>query len=324
MNMSDEQAMTPASSEYDNLEEIDGIGPGYAKALQIIGIHSFADLAHYGDANQLRQALLEHAGKDVPLSKIEKGDWLGQAKRLAESQASRRATSMPESETQAPAEPQRWRQYAGFSLFFDSQTNENGDQTWQTRVWRTRAYHDESGEEVQFAGIEASQWARWILEQAGLPVVEQWLAQANNEPPDSGAQLGTNIEVQAEEIIASEKIKIEIADVQVSEVAPTSEVPEKQLQAQMRIVLSGPEAERAIADKVPLRVEVHLIDLESGASTMLAARLVELESQVLEYLSRQLFSIPAVGRYRLHCLALLLPPAEVVAFGHGPILNIVP
>lgn len=75
----------------------------------------------------------------------------------------------------------QWRQQAGFSLFFDSLTGEAGE-----RSWRTRLYHEETGDETTVdettvdgttvddstvPGGALHDWVRWILARVA-PVME--------------------------------------------------------------------------------------------------------------------------------------------------------
>jgi hypothetical protein len=65
------------------------------------------------------------------------------------------------------AVPGRWRQQGGFSVFFDTRPGETGE-----RRWRTRLYHEETGDEATFPDSEPMEWVRWMLgrlEPAQLP-----------------------------------------------------------------------------------------------------------------------------------------------------------
>lgn len=55
--------------------------------------------------------------------------------------------------------PGRWTQRAGFSVLFDVTVGPTADE-----IWRTRIYHDESGQEVELAGSADERWPRWILD----------------------------------------------------------------------------------------------------------------------------------------------------------------
>jgi hypothetical protein len=61
-----------------------------------------------------------------------------------------------------PAEPGRWRQRAGFSVFFDVQPAGPGELRR-----RTRLYHEETGDEITFPGSEPADWVRWMLDRLG-------------------------------------------------------------------------------------------------------------------------------------------------------------
>ncbi len=323
--MQDEHVAASAGDTSDNLEEIEGIGSGYAKALHKIGIHRFSDLAQYVTANQLRQALLTQAGMDVPLRKMEKNDWIGQAQALAARQTTNpyQPLHVEEGEVAAtspvPPDKQIGHRYIGFSVFFEGITDENGEPAWQTR-----AYHDESGEEVHFTGIEASSWANWILDRAGLRMIAEALPKASDAPLDRVPEASADSEPQAKLVLTVEETRIEIVAVEVSEIGPSISVPKKQIQAQIRFKISGPEAEKLVAQNIPFRLEVYIVDTESGALSMVTSERVDLQCQVFAYTCRQQFPIPEVGRYRLYCIALLLPPGNLVAYYAGPMINVVP
>ncbi len=58
--------------------------------------------------------------------------------------------------------PDRWHQRAGFSVFFDTQPGRPGELRW-----RTRLYHEETGEEITFPGRGPTDWVRWMLGRLG-------------------------------------------------------------------------------------------------------------------------------------------------------------
>jgi hypothetical protein len=61
--------------------------------------------------------------------------------------------------------PGRWRQRAGFSVFFDVQPAGPGGPGEPRR--RTRLYHEETGNETTFRGWEPTDWVRWMLDRLG-------------------------------------------------------------------------------------------------------------------------------------------------------------
>jgi hypothetical protein len=50
-----------------------------------------------------------------------------------------------------------WQQRSGFSAFFESRTSDGG-----ALEWRTRLYHDESGESCVIPGSASAEWLAWI------------------------------------------------------------------------------------------------------------------------------------------------------------------
>ena len=52
-----------------------------------------------------------------------------------------------------------WRQRGGFSVLFDVRADGAGGE-----LWRTRIYHEESGQEIVEAGLSGSAWPAWILD----------------------------------------------------------------------------------------------------------------------------------------------------------------
>lgn len=96
----------------------------------------------------------------------------------------------------------RWRQHAGFSVFFDSVAGDAGGP-----VWRARLYHEETGDETTMPGGVLSDWVRWIVDRAG-PV------------PDlsdvGGAGTGTlSVEVLSARIVAGPAIDDDIENLRV-------------------------------------------------------------------------------------------------------------
>ena len=74
--------------------------------------------------------------------------------------------------------PGQWRQRAGFSMFVDVPADGGQDGTWRTRI-----YHEESGEEIALEGTEASGWLSWILQRIDLNRGEPFSAMSAEEAP---------------------------------------------------------------------------------------------------------------------------------------------
>lgn len=153
----------PVLGEPDDLERIAGIEPWIAELLRGAGVADVRTLAGLS-ADELATTLRERAAVELSAGRIEAENWLGQARRLSEA-------------NQGPDDAGA-RQAGGFSLFFDVVHDERGEKLWQTRI-----YHEESGQEVVLPGIESGAWAAWILSHA-LPDVERARAPSSPSPQD--------------------------------------------------------------------------------------------------------------------------------------------
>jgi hypothetical protein len=71
----------------------------------------------------------------------------------------------------SPAESDAWQQRAAFSVFFEARTHPGASPQWRTRV-----YHEESGDEVTLGDVEQSRWVAWIGERM-----------RGGQPADTGA-----------------------------------------------------------------------------------------------------------------------------------------
>ena len=278
----------------DDLKEIDGIGPGYARALHKIGVDTFAKLAKYVAPVDLRQDLIEQAKVDVPLWKIEnrkgsKGSWLHQAKTLAGSKGER----YPIKKKTEAKSTGKWEEYAGFMIFFDTRRVDKREQNWQTRVYRT-----ENGDQDLFPGIEPTPWVKWIVEQAQLPI-------------------------EFEEIVGREEgidIKIEVD----LDEDPYSSVVEKKLTAMVALQISGLEGSTLMERPSSFFIELWLVEPERQISELVATIDGQLMPQTFTCSREAQFAMPLPGRYELHTLLLLPPPNEKLISHIGPIINVVP
>ena len=295
----------------DGLQQIKGIGPSIAQALHSLGIHHPAeliDLTPEGLAEMLRNQIPTMSAK-----RIVRDDWLAQARVLARRRRERKP-SQPETEeppaasaaarkkeaAQAPRE--EWLEGADFFVSYGSVVGPDGEKQLQTK-----AHHSQGDQLKQWDGIATDQLIHWMLQQADL------LAEAApGRPPVTGTQT------------AAYDAQIEILGVEMSLIGPSSCVPEKRLVADVHFKLAGPEAGRVTSSGIPSRIEVHTVDLESGASNLVASKLTTLQPGVLEYTIQQEFGIPDLGRYELHTIVLLLPPGEIMTFHRGPTLRVVP
>jgi predicted flap endonuclease-1-like 5' DNA nuclease len=161
-----EMPPVPASEPNgDDLGRIEGIEPWIADLLHKCGVGEFTALAGLSP-EALATTLRERAFVELTTERIERENWLGQARRLGA--AADLSTEEPDAHSAAEGMREgSGQQAAGFSLFFDAVRDEEGNEVWQTRV-----YHEESGQEVILPGTEAGPWASWILSRA-MPEVRR-------------------------------------------------------------------------------------------------------------------------------------------------------
>jgi hypothetical protein len=151
----------------DDFGQIEGIAPWVAELLRTCGMREFTAIADLSP-EALATALRERAFVELTAERIERENWLGQARRLGAAADPSTQSRSVEPEVRRAAGGMRrddGQQVAGFSLFFDAVRDEEGNEVWQTRV-----YHEESGQEVALPGIESGPWTSWILSHA-LPKV---------------------------------------------------------------------------------------------------------------------------------------------------------
>ncbi len=295
----------------DDLEAIEGIGPGYAKALHKIGVHTFADLAKYDSPADLRQDLIDKAGVDVPLWKIEntngkQGSWLHQARELAKVSEK----IQPPTKEKEVSRSGEWEEHVSFMVFFESKIENKGEQ-----VWRTRTYKTENGEEELFPSVEPMPWVNWIFEQAQLP----------------NALMAVSSEIEADTVTSEadvipetlDPVSIEIIDVEVDE-DPHSSILERKLIAKVRFEISGPESSNLVAQQSSFLIEMWLIEIENRSGHQAVAIDGRFVPNTHAYTREASFKMPPPGRYELHTILLLRPPNEKLVSYAGPIINVVP
>ena len=292
----------------NDLEAIEGIGPGYARALHTIGVDTVAKLAEYDSPEDLYEDLLDQDDAKIPLSRIknttgEVGSWLHQAKELIKVSEK----GQPPKKDVEASHSGEWDEHAGFMVFFDSRIEDEG-----TQIWRTRAYKTENGDQELFSSVEPNPWVNWIFEQARLPAD---LTTALREVEEA------DLSVAAEEV--QDPVTIKINDVELDE-DPRSSIVEKMLVAEVSFEISGPEAVELTEQQLSLQIELWLIELEKNVGQRVATIDSQLVSDALNYTSVATFTMPAPGQYKLHTILLLHPPNEKLVTFTGPIINIVP
>jgi hypothetical protein len=297
----------------EQLTKIDGIARKTAEAVYEIGVHSYADLAQYSSqhtAQQISAALREHGVKRPPTF-IDPTTWARQARAFGELENAAPAPSVeartsPAKPQEAPSSHDSPAHDAEFTVFFDMKADDGRESTVRTTVF-DRA---NGTQERVFQGNDTGPWVSWMLERANLPVTMQRVTEQ--------AEISSLL-VPAELSDA----RIEICDVELSVLWPTTDHPKKRLEATVSFCLSGSDAETLVSREIPFRIEGYTVDLESGVSEQVTFEQSQLEPEVFEYVGRQAFAIPGLGRYEFCSIVLLLPPAMTAIYYRGPTIEIV-
>ncbi len=198
-----------------------------------------------------------------------------------------------------------------FMLFFDGCTDRTGRSDWLVRI-----YDAASGEETLLARPERDRWADWIMQRVRLPAAVKltFAAAAQGTAPDSPAGPG-----RRRAPARRDPARVEVLDVRYAQ-----GVPDRHPLTEICFRLSGADAESLTDARVPYRIETYALDLEKRAPALLAATEGHLEPKIFDYTDHQVLTLPDLGRYELHSLVLLLPPADQIASHRGPVLNVVP
>ncbi|MCP4422704.1 MAG: hypothetical protein GY805_39350 [Chloroflexi bacterium] len=289
----------------DNLQEIKGIGPDYEQALNQLGVLTFAQLAVFKDAQQLYKALKE-SGNEIPLWKIEKFDWIGQAstklKNQKKSQNAEEANDSRHNQNQVESN----EEHAAFIVSFDRHTSEDGEEIWSIVVSYATTNEPLTNFSIPYRKNPTA-WLKWIFEDA-----------VKTEKIDS-----TNTELMVTHVPAAEIGKqLNLVDVQIKSPSPAS--PQKELMARIHFELLGSDVEVWTEERLSYRLELYLLNLESQITEPVASSQKRLEPGILEYEIGEAIPIPSSGRHELYVLLFLLPPAEIMATHQGPIINVVP
>jgi hypothetical protein len=296
-----------------DLEQIKGIGPAFAEALRALGITRIADLLPY-TPDQLAHDLLERAGVKVAADRIVSADWLGQAQELT-GRTGRQASAAGAPEERAETDRLNWRQQAGFSIFFDYVSENDGKGHWQTRV-----YHDESGQQAHFTGVDADNWVAWVLARADLPQAAEASSRSEQAPePASWEPALVEGKSSLSASIAAHDVWLDIVDLEVA--AGTGG---GRLVTRVDFRLAGEHAAELVASGASYQVDVQAVSLTGGSSHFVESELNRLEPDVFTYNVYLELPLPDLGRYELYGTVHLLPPVDLATSRGGPVVRIVP
>ena len=310
----------------DDLQKIKGIGQSTEQVLNGLGIYRYKDLTAFDSASLT--ALLKGKIPSVSLQRVEKDDWVGQARLLdAEQQRASRqepaAEAAPETaavDMAGPPEADNWRELADFFVSFGYARDASGQERLQTKV-----YYSQGDRTGQWEGIAASRAKDWMLLQADLPFEREKASTGMLAPevppvPYAEPQAGS---------MPYQEMAEPTAEMQFSEVWVTEEkapVPAHgvrepgHLHLESKLELSGQEALSLAEARHPFVVELYLVDTETTQAELVENSPGMLTPGVMEYTVRRDFPIPKAGRYQLYLIARLLPPSTSMTHLQGPVL----
>ena len=313
----------PPSDDATDLQQVKGIGQKTVQALRDCGIGHCADLA--GFTPERLADLLKTRIPSISAKRIERENWIGQARTLAQGQAEFEPPQIDADETPAPsAEDQRdrpgtshhkglgWRELADFFVSFGFEIDADG-----AEHLKTKAHHSQSDTSRTWDGIVSEELIAWMMDQAHLPLPPETEPQASGEPatqPSAAPASG----------MPHYDARIEVAGVNVLTIPTPLDCQKVKLAAEVHFRLSGSAAKELASARGPFRVELYTVDLGTGASKSVASAMGQLQPKIIDYASRQEFPVPRLGRYELHAIVRLLPPGDTMACYRGPTINVVP
>jgi hypothetical protein len=287
----------------EELLTIEGLHPRYVAALHRAGIQHVSDLASY-TPEALSAELREKAGLKTIPSSNHLEDWIRQAgekmpvpptqSELTDDQEAN-PVSLKNSATEKTSE---WSQRAGFTIFFDCKP---GDK--EIPVWQTRVYHDESGKEDKFDGIEPSDWVGWMQNKAELPIDKTTHLSEKSLSPDAADTHPIGIEFHKVDINAS------------------TEEPLRDLEVEVCFGMTGNELACLLDKRVSYCVECYITKPENYEAIQVGCVQNCLTSKTSEYKTLLTFQMPIPGRYELRTF-ILLPAFGITACQVGPIFTI--
>ena len=322
MNELNQELDRPTGSR-DDLQQIKGIGQTIAQALESLGIYRYADLADF-TPDSLAD-LLKVKIPSISPQRIERNDWLGQARALAHSQQKPQtpqdeakkipvSSAQPHERNTKRTSKDNWRELGDFFVSFGYVINSKKEERLQTKV------HYSQGDKFEWwDGIVTDKLVNWMLNQANLSALIDAEAQTEMEAP-----IERFSQAMVEETTLLE-LFLDLSNLWVSEVKmPVSVIEPSQatmLRAECRLSLSGPAARELTEDRGPFTIELYLVDTHTNQSNLVASYAGRLRPNELGYEIQQDFPIPPAGRYQLYLVAKLLPLGTAVTHLQGPIIR---
>lgn len=224
-----------------------------------------------------------------------------------------RALQVSETPTAHPESGERWHEQAAFHL-----TLQHALDAGDTTIWRTRVYHEESGEERTEPGILQPEALAWIRERAGAPGAAQELEVAG-QPPMEGA-LDTPAEApRAEPRLSVQELAIEQVEAE-QEIGGAAPRP---LRAYVHFTLSNlPEANLG-PQTAHYAIQVLAYPHDASQAIVLASGRRELAADEPSSTTMLDFDVPPVGEYQT-IASVVLEDQDLAGVALGPLLTVAP
>jgi hypothetical protein len=228
---------------------------------------------------------------------------------------SRQQQSAEVAPAEAPLQALKWHEDAAFHVTLDHATAPAGG-----TLWRTHAYHNETGGEIVREGVLDQEVTSWMRERAGVPAEAAVAAEPAAEPAEVVVAERTDRDVSSE-------LHIDIATLEIEALPAALEAggmaSGKRMRMRMRFDLAGAEAYLACAESDAYVVQLLARDESSGQATVLAASQERLRPERLDYAVTLDFDLPPLGSYQLLANVVLVERGAAAA-ALGPALDIVP
>ncbi len=311
----------------DDLQKIKGIGQSVSQTLNSLGIFKYADIAAYSNV-QLAELLKDKLVAYSP-GRIEREDWIGQAKSLDRKDRAREEPQQPKQiktdQASAPDEstngemedqPGKWHELADFIVSFGYLVEQDGEERLQTRV-----YHSPIGTSRHWDGIQLQLMNDWMVSQADLPLLEKPTSRPEADLKTEKPRFST-IDSRASEV------ELKISDLWLSEAenkSPTKKgtPASRVLRLKTDLALVGNQTTE-LDFPSQFQLEIYVVDLESNESKLVAVETGELVPTDYAKRVEKDFDIPPTGRYQLYLIAKMLPPNTSTIYLQGPIIKVEP
>jgi hypothetical protein len=209
----------------------------------------------------------------------------------------------------------KWHEQAAFHITFEHVTDPAGQ-----AIRRTRALHEETGEEHNWEGIPGPELTLWMHERAGLHGQEPALEPSAEARPEQSSAETRSGDLESD-------LWMQISALEVEEVWAEKQVGGLSVRGDMRsrlsFELSGPRAYLATANLGRYAVQLMAHDLATNQGYLLATSQRELRAEGLCYTEVLDFDCPPLGSYQL-LANVVLTESGLAAVALGPVLTVVP